>query len=224
MSPLGKQARIAGLWFFVVILAAPLRLVVVPDGSARDILDHLALYRAGIVADLLCAVAMLFLTFALRQLLLGVHRGLANSLVIFGGVLPAALYVVNVGNDAAAILLATGAPWLDAFTEAQRFALADLFLHLHGRMVVAAELFWGLWLVPLSALAWHSTFLPKLLGAWLLLNGVAYIAQCVAGFAFPTFAPALSTICAPIQFGEIAFALWLVAFGARPGFRLKEAA
>ncbi|MGF6493423.1 hypothetical protein ABIE56_001603 [Luteibacter sp. 621] len=224
MTPLDKQARIAGLWFLVVILAAPVRLVVVPDGSARDVIEHLALFRAGILTDLLSGVAMLFLTFSLRRLLIGVHRDIANTLVILGGILPAALYVVNVGNDAAAIILSKGAPYLDAFSEAQRFALAELFLRLHDRMVVAAELFWGLWLLPLAMLVWHSGFLPRLLAAWLLLNGIAYIAQCIAGFAWPSFAPTLSSLCAPVQFGEIAFALWLTALGARPGFRQKELA
>jgi hypothetical protein len=224
MTPLGKQARIAGLWFLIVILAAPVRLVVVPDGSAQDVLDHLPLFRIGILTDLLSGVAMLFLTFALRRLLLGVHRDMANTLVILGGILPAALYVVNVGNDAAAIVLARGAPFLDAFTEAQRFGLSELFLTLHGRMVVAAELFWGLWLLPLAVLVWHSGFLPRLLGAWLLINGLAYIAQCVVGFGWPSVAPTLSSVCAPIQFGEIVFAFWLLVFGARPGFRSKEIA
>lgn len=148
MTPLDKQARIAGLWFLVVILAAPVRLVVVPDGSARDVIEHLALFRAGILTDLLSGVAML----------------------------------------------------------------------------VAAELFWGLWLLPLAMLVWHSGFLPRLLAAWLLLNGIAYIAQCITGFAWPSFAPTLSSLCAPVQFGEIAFALWLIALGARPGFRQKELA
>ncbi|MGA7437951.1 MAG: DUF4386 domain-containing protein [Luteibacter sp.] len=224
MTTQSKQARIAGLWFLVVILAAPVRLIVVPDGSARDVIDHITLYQAGIVTDLLTGVAMLFLTFALRRLLLGVQQDWANALVILGGIIPAALYVVNVGNDAAAMLLAKGAPFLDAFNEAQRFALAELFLHLHGRMIVAAELFWGLWLLPLSALVWHSRFLPRLLGAWLLINGIAYVAQCVAGFAWPSIAPTLSSICSPIQFGEIAFALWLLVFGARPHLSGKEMA
>lgn len=224
MTPQGKLARIAGLWFLVVILAAPVRLIVVPDGSAQDVLDHLALFRAGIVTDLLTGVAMLFLTFALRRLLLGVQQDWANALVILGGIIPATLYVVNVGNDAAAILLAKGAPFLDAFSEAQRFALAEVFLRLHDRMIVAAELFWGLWLLPLSALVWHSRFLPRLLGAWLLINGIAYVAQCITGFAWPPAAPTLSSICAPIQFGEIVFALWLLAFGARPNFRSREMA
>ncbi|HEY4090232.1 MAG TPA: DUF4386 domain-containing protein [Luteibacter sp.] len=224
MTTQSKQARSAGLWFLVVILAAPVRLIVVPDGSARDVIDHITLYQAGIVTDLLTGVAMLFLTFALRRLLLGVQQDWANALVILGGIIPAALYVVNVGNDAAAMLLSKGAPFLDAFNEAQRSALAELFLHLHGRLIVAAELFWGLWLLPLSALVWHSRFLPRLLGAWLLINGIAYVAQCVAGFAWPSIAPTLSSICAPIQFGEIAFALWLLVFGARPHLSSKEMA
>ncbi|QWT20854.1 DUF4386 domain-containing protein [Bacillus sp. NP157] len=222
MTPLGRQARIAGLWFLLVILVAPVRLVIVPDQAANDILTHTGLFRAGMVADLACGVAMLMLTFALRRLFLGVHRGLANSLVIFGGILPAALYTVNVGNDAAALILARGAPFLDVFSDPQRLALAELFLRLHDRMVVASELFWGLWLVPLAALTWHGGFLPRWLGAWLLVNGVAYVVQCVVGFAWPTAAPMLSTVCAPIQFGEIAFALWLLVRGARPGFTARE--
>lgn len=134
--------------------------------------------------------------------------------------MPAALYTVNVANDAVALLIAKGGGALsDAFAESQRMALAEIFLRLHDRIVLASELYWGLWLLPLGFLVWRARFLPRFFSVWLVLNGLAYIVQCVVGFTWPPMASMLGTICAPIQFGEIAFALWLLCFGARPGLR-----
>jgi len=223
MTTADRQARIAALWFVVVILTAPLRLVVVPDRSAQDILEKLTLFRVAMLADLVCGAAMIFLTLALRGLFPG-ERALGNTMVILGGILPAALYVVNVGNDSAALVLAQGSPVLAGMPDAERLALSGLFLHLHDRMVVASELYWGLWLLPLGIMVWRSGYLPRVLGAWLVLNGIAYVAQCAVGFAWPATAPTLSRLCAPIQFGEIVFALWLLVMGARRGFHRKELA
>ena len=41
----------------------------------------------------------------------------------------------------------------------------------HHQEVVAAEIFWGLWLFPLGVLAYRSGFLPRFLGVWLIING-----------------------------------------------------
>ena len=54
-------------------------------------------------------------------------------------------------------------------------AMAMLFLRLHHYGVVANELFWGLWLFPFGLLVFRSRFLPRILGVWLILNGIAYV-------------------------------------------------
>ena len=90
-----------------------------------------------------------------------------------------------------------------------------LFLRLHNFGFIVAELFSGLWLLPLALLVYRSQFLPCFLGIWLALAGFAWIVLCLTGILLPQY-PNLYTYSQPAVFGEIAFMLWLVVKGARP--------
>jgi hypothetical protein len=123
---------------------------------------------------------------------------------------------VNELNSIAVLVLVRGADFLSIFEKPQREALAMLFLNLHGRGFVVAELFWGLWLFPLALLVYRSRFLPRLLGAWLALAGLAWVILSLTGILLPQYQNKVNTYSQPAFFGEIAFMLWLVIKGARP--------
>jgi Domain of unknown function (DUF4386) len=90
--------RVAGLWYLFLVLIGPLRLIYIPktlfvDGNAAGTVNNIAahewLFRIGIVADLVCAVLLIFLGLALYRLFKEVDQNLAVLVVIFGGVMPA---------------------------------------------------------------------------------------------------------------------------------------
>lgn len=225
MSPLHKQARIAGFLYVLLALVAPLRLLYIPTtlvvrgdatATAANIATHETLFRWGIVADLFVGTILIFVVLALYRLLSPVNRWMAVVMVILGGLLPSVIYFLNTVNDAAALALIGGAPYLDVFDKSQRDALALLFLRMHGQVVIAAEMLWGIWLLPLAILVFRSGFLPRFFGVWLALNGFAYIAQCLIGFLAPDFESArLDMVFLVLQLGEVAFMLWMLIFGAR---------
>ena len=62
---------------------------------------------------------------------------------------------------------------------------------------------------------WRSGFLPRILGGWLLLNGVAYLANSFSGLMLPQYAEIVSKVTFPVLFGEMAFMLWLLVIGVR---------
>lgn len=232
MTAANRNARIAGLLYLLVIMAAPVRLVYIPmqlfitgDAGATmaNIATHETLFRFGIFCDLITGVLMLFLTLAFYRLFAHVDRKLAALTVILGGVLQAAIYFFNVLNDAAVLLIARGPDFLAVFDKPQRDALALLFLKLHGQEIGAAMVFWGLWLLPLALLILRSSFLPRIFAWGLILNGLAYLAQSITWSVLPQFDEVVSRISAPLQFIEILFMLWLLAFGARRTFRSQPA-
>lgn len=232
MTARNRDARTAGLLYLLVIMAAPVRLVYIPttlfatgDAGATiaNIAAHETLFRFGIFCDLVSGVLMLFLTLAFHRLFEQVDRKLATLMVILGGILPATLYFFNVLNDVAVLLIARGPDFLAAFDKPQRDALALLFLKLHGQEIGAAMVFWGLWLLPLARLVLRSGFLPKVFGWGLVLNGSAYLAQSVSWSVLPQFDDLVTRIATPLQFIEILFMLWLLAFGARRTFRSQPA-
>lgn len=221
MTPINRNARVAGLLYLLVVLVAPLRLLYIPNtlfvtgnaaATAGNIAAHEWLFRLGIAGDLVTGALSLFLTLALYRLFKNVNRTCA-ALMVALGIWDTPFYFFNAVNDAAALILARGADFLTVFGKPQRDALAMLFLHLHGRSIVFAEIFWGLWLLPLAILVLRSGFLPRFLGVWLIVNGFAYLAESFTGQLLPRYEDMVSNIAFPLQFGEVAFMLWLLIMG-----------
>ena len=224
MTPLNTQARIVGFLYLLLAVVGPVRLIYIPTklfvhgdaaATAANIQAHGTLFRLGIGADLIGAVILIYLALAFYKLFKDVDRDQAVLLVITGGVLPSALYFVNTVNDAAALALVNGADYLLVFSEPQRFALARFFLDLHYLLVVSAEVLWGVWLFPMAILTIRSGFLPKFLGWWLILNGLAYLVQSFTGVFLPQFGDVVDSYSFPFQLGEIAMVLWLLVMGAK---------
>lgn len=224
MTSISRNARVAGLLYLLLGIAAPLRLLYIPStlfvredaaATARNIVAHETLFRLGIVSELFCGVIVALLALALYRLFKDVDRQQAVLMVVLGGILPAAIDFVVVLNDAAALILVRGADFLSAIDKPQRDALAMLFLRLHGQQVLAAEILWGLWLFPLALLILRSRFLPRFLGIWLIANGVAYLAVSLTGLLVPQYEDVASTVAFPALLGEVATILWLLIMGAK---------
>jgi hypothetical protein len=226
MSPvnaLDKKARIAGILYLALVLIGPIRLIYIPSvlfvsgnvaATVQNIVAHEFLFRIGIFADLVTATLDIFVVLALYRLLADVSRPLATLMVVFG-LMDVPIYFVNTLNDAGALLFARGADFLSAFAQPQREAMSMLFLNLHHYGVVVNMVFWGLWLLPFGILVFTSGFLPRTLGAWLVLNCFAYLAQVVTGILLPQYASIVESVAFPLQLGEIAIMLWLLIIGAR---------
>jgi hypothetical protein len=220
-----NPGRVAGLWYLLLCVGGPLRLIYIPTklfvpgnatATATNIAAHEWLFRFGIVTDLFCAVVVVFLTLALYRLFKGVDQHLAALVVIVGGIMPALIYFVGVVHDAAALTLVRGADFLSVFDKPQRDALAMLFLRLRDHQNTAAEVLWGLWLFPLAILTYRSRFLPRFLGVWLTINCFAYLLLSLTGELFPQYQGTVFAYSQPAMFAEVAFMLWLVIKGARP--------
>jgi Domain of unknown function (DUF4386) len=225
MSSTRNPGRVAGLWYLLLCVLGPVRLMYIPDklfvhGNATTTVNNIAahewLFRFGIVADLLCGVILIFLTLAFYRLFREVDQHLAVLVVILGGVMPALIDFVGVVGDAGALMAVRGADFLSAFDKPQRDALAMLFLRLRDHQNTAAEILWGAWLFPLAFLVYRSRFLPRFLGVWLVINGFAYVLMSFTGVLLPQYQNKVFLISQPALFGELALMLWLVIKGAKP--------
>jgi hypothetical protein len=225
MSSTHNPGRVAGVWYLLLVLIGPLRLIYIPsklfvEGNASatvsNIAAHVWLFRFGIVADLAGAVVLIFLALAFYRLFKGVDQNLAVLVVIFGGVMPAVLYFVGIACDLGTLMVVRGADFLSAFDKPQRDALAMLFLNLRDQQNTADEILWGVWLLPLAVLVYRSRFLPRFLGVWLTINGFAYVMLSLTGVLWPHYQDKVFNYSQPALFGEIAIMLWLVIKGARP--------
>ena len=223
MDPIKKSAHVAGFLYLLVALTGPFVLIYVPgklfvhgdaSATAANILAHQSLFRSYIVVGFLSELFFIALVLALYRLLKGVNLQLAALMVILV-LVEAPLAFLSVANEIATLAFVRGADFLAAFSPPQRDALATLLINIDNQGALVSEVFWGLWLLPLGWLVYRSGFLPRLLGAWLLINGLAYLTISSTGVLWPEHLKMVSTIATPVLFGEVAFMLWLLIVGAR---------
>ena len=220
-----NPGRVAGFWYLLLVVIGPLRLIYIPSklfvpedapATVNSIAAHEWLFRFGMVGDLVGAVVLIFLVLAFYRLFKDVDQYLAVLVVILGGVMPALINFVNVVSDAGALMVVRGASFLSVFGKPQRDALVMLLLQLHDHQITAAEILWGVWLLPLAILVYRSRFLPRFLGVWLVINGVAYVILSLTGLLVPQHQDKVFILSQPALLGEIVLMLWLVIKGARP--------
>ena len=229
MSSTRNPGRFAGLLYLLASIVGFFAMGYVPSklivhgnaaATANNISAYETLFRLGIAAQLIGMAGFIFVADALYDLLKGVNRRHA-SLMVTLIVVSVPIAFVNELNSIAALVLVRGGDFLSAFESPQRYAAAMFFLNLHGRGFVVAEIFWGLWLFPLALLVYRSRFLPRFLGVWLALAGVAWVIVSLSGILLPQYQNNVYGYAQPAILGEIAFMLWLTIKGARPSIDAK---
>ena len=224
MSSTKNPGRFAGVLYVLMSLVGFFALGYVPKhvivagnaaATANNILASEGLFRLGIAGNLIGQAGFIFVALALYDLLKGVNRQHA-SLMVTLIVVSIPIAFVNELNAIAALVLVRGADSLSILGKPQRDALAMLFIELHNRGFSVAEIFWGLWLFPLGLLVYRSRFLPRFLGVWLGLAGLAWLTLSLTGILLPQYQDNVYRISQPAFHGEMALMLWLVIKGARP--------
>jgi len=119
----------------------------------------------------------------------------------------------------APLLILQGGSSVSAFTTDQLQALAYVFLKLNAYAFDIDLVFFGLWCVLAGYLIFKSTFLPRILGVLLAIDGLGWMAFVVPPFALHLF----PFIAAASALAEIPLQLWLVVMGVNPQ-RWKEQA
>jgi Domain of unknown function (DUF4386) len=202
---------------FFALLYVPSKLIVHGNATAtaNNIAASQTLFCAGIAAQLISQILFMWVALALYDLLKGVnqrHAALMLALLVVS--IPIAM--LNELNSLAALILVRGADFLSIFDKPQRDALAMLFLNLHSHGFGIAEIFWGLWLVPLGLLVYRSRFIPRILGLLLIANCFTYLANSFTSLLLPQYERVVDRWMKPLNFGELLFMFWLLIMGATP--------
>ena len=223
IGALKRQARIAGLLYFLNCLPAPFGLLYVPGklivaGDAAATANHVragqTLLRAAMATELFSATLAIFAVVAFYRLFKRVSETQALLMMVLFLVSVPISYL-NVLNDVAALICANGAAYLATFSPAQLDALTLFFLRLHNHGLILAQIFWGLWLFPFGILILRSGFVPRLPGYFLFVAGVGNLLMSFAALFFPTQLHAVSGFGTILQAGEIPMQFWFLIWGAR---------
>lgn len=219
--------RLAGLLYLAVIGLGLFGegvvrggLVVVGDAAAtaRNILADESLWRLGIAGDLTMHLLDVPLIVFFYLLLRPVSPALALLATAFNLVQTCVLALNKLSLVAVLSLLAVppGAP---VALEAPALALG--LINLHGAGFAIGLLFFGVTCVLRGALIVRSGYVPRTLGALLVLAGLCYLVNSFALLLSPTLAAVLfPAVLMPAFVAELLLSLWLLQ--ARPQ-ALREA-
>jgi len=230
-----RLARIAGVLYLLVAIFSGFayfmdKKVYVPGDAATtasNVLAHSGLVRFAVVADLFQATVWVFLAMTLYLLLKHVNKSAASAMVVFVAI-GAGITLLNAVFEFEGLRVATGAVHLAASGTADTHALVLLLLDTQHYGFLIAQIFFGLWLVPLGYLAYQSGWFPKALGVLLAVGGACYLVGMLAAFLAPGPGQKINTfITIPSTIAEVSMVVYLLVIGARtkePDQRIAAAA
>jgi hypothetical protein len=220
---LKRQARVAGLLYFVssifavfALMYVPQRLIVSGNATATGnaIRGAESLFRAGIGSELVGMTIFIFVVLALYRLFEAVDRKQASLMVILI-LLSVPLSFVSVLSEMGALTLFGNADFLSVLGRHQLDALALLFLKLHSYGWVLASVFSGLWLFPFGTLVIRSRFIPRIFGYLLIVAGFGWLIDSFTTILMAHPGELVSTVTTVLESAELPIIFWLLIWGAR---------
>ena len=220
-----RLARIAGVLYLLVGIFGGFaegfvepRMYVAGNAAttAGNLVANAGLVRIGVVADLFQATVWVFLGLTLYLLLKHVNKSVARAMVVLVAI-GASITCLNAVFEFEGLRAATGAVNLAAFGTAGSNALVLLLLDTQHYGLLIAQIFFGLWLVPLGYLAYKSAgWFPKWLGVLLIVGGVCYLVDLLALFLVPDFGQIIhGFVTIPSAIAEISMVLYLLVIGVK---------
>lgn len=224
MNSKKTTARIAGLLFLILVVLGIFaeffvrQKIIVPDNAlatAQNILASEGLFRLGIVSDLLMTTVYFFFPLVLYKLFNEVNKGHARLMVLCV-MISVAILCVNMFNQVAALVLLSGADYLNGFDSEQLQGMVMFFLNMHTNGYMIAQIFYGLYLFPLGYLVYKSGFLPKIIGVFLMLGCIGDFMDFGRYFLSPNSESIiLLNATLPANIGEFSLCLWLLIMGIK---------
>ena len=222
-----RLARIAGVLYLLVGIFGGFaegyvepKMYVAGNAAATawNVVANSGLVRIGVVADLLDGTVFIFLAMTLYILLKHVHKSAARAMLVLVALATGITCLVAV-FEFEGLRVATGAVNLAAFGTGGSNALVLLLLDTQHYGLLIAQIFFGLWLVPLGYLAYKSGMFPKALGVLLGVGGACYLVDMLAAFLVPDFGKAIhGYVTIPSALAEI----WMVGYLLVVGVKTKK--
>ena len=218
-----RAARLAGAMYLITMATAIFgesfvrgSLFVSGDAvqTAQNIIESERLFRISIATDLFTYTGVVVLIWALYVLLRPVDRNLALLAVLMRLAEVAILYVATLGSSVALVLL-SGADYLQTFDASQLHSLARVALIAQGAGVDLGFVLLGLGSAVFAYLLLRSGYVPKALAAWGVFASLLLTTAAVSIIVFPAVvSPFYFPSMAPMGIYEITLGFWLLLKGA----------
>ena len=128
----------------------------------------------------------------------------------------AAITLLNAVFEFEGLRVATGAVHLAASGPAGSNGQVLLLLDTQHYGFLIAQIFFGLWLVPLGYLSYTSGMFPRALGVLLVAGGACYLVGTFAAFLIPGSGQTINTVITiPSAIAEVCMVVYLLVIGVR---------
>jgi len=216
-----KIARIAGWWYLVLAIGAGYSWTYITKtfvsesavSTVQNILATETQYVLSIIASIVGQIGFVFLALSLYRLFKNVNQTQARLMVTLV-VISVSVMFVNIIFQTSALVFLQRTHYFQVFSTAQIGELATLLLHLNIIGVYVVDIFWGLWLLPLAYLTYHSNFFPKIIAYVLVISAVGYMVDSLSFLINQDLHTALRNyLSIPEALGEVTMLLWLLIKG-----------
>lgn len=217
---LRKAAMIAGIALLVMAIVAGLTnfgifegLIARGDGAktAADVAASEGLFRLGIVGWVFVAILDVVVAWALLVFFKPVHKGLA-TLAAWFRLVYAGILMVAASQLLGAVQLLSSADYAKLLGPGQLQAEAMIKLDTFYAIWDVGLIFFGLHLLLLGYLAFKSGYVPKLLGALVVVAGLGYVLDSFGLLLTPD--PWVKVTMVTF-IGEVILFVWLLIKGRR---------
>ena len=190
-----QMARTAGALYLVNIVAGAFALGVVPAmlfradmaTTVHNIQTHEPLYRFGLVAHIVVTVTNVPMAVIFYELFKVVNRRLA-LLDVFFTLVATSVEVAGLLNQFTPLVLLDNGHYAKALPAAQLQALTSLPGDLSAIDYSIYGVFFGFDILCVAYLVHKSTFMPRVIGLLLAIDGLAYLVYGFADLLSPGFA------------------------------------
>lgn len=222
---LKNKAKLTGILYLLVIILAGFSqgyvrgTIFTPDDpqiTLTNITSSEALFRLGLVSDLLAFMLDVVISILLYQLLKSVNKTMAVIASVFRLLAHPAIASLNLLNHYMALQAASGSGLMSSLGIEQQEAWTMLFMNAHHAGYLLAGAFFGIHCLLLGILLYHSVFFPKVLGILMVLAAGGYLLETFGNFMFPGNQLVLANIVGfSAAIGEVSFTLYLLVKGTR---------
>lgn len=210
-------ARVGGLLYLAVAVAGGFSEFVRTSNTvsgdaaatAAAVASHATLFQVAFATDLADLPMFLTVGIVMYVIFRPVNAPIAMGMLVLNAV-SVPIQALNMLNHAGALLVATQ----PQFAAVSSPALVLLLLDLHRVGYLVAQIFFGLYLLPLGYLVYQSGYLPRAIGRILIAGSAAYVAGVAVSFAAVGFESEAATYLGLVGgVAELIFLLWVLVRG-----------
>ena len=212
--------RLTGLLYLLVIVLAGssqgyIRGTLIdyddPSLTAANILENIAMFRAGLSLDLLAFIIDAIISVLLYQMFKSYGKNMAMIAAVLRLIAHPAIGSLNLLNHYLAYQVLGGADFLTTFSPAQLESWSMLFIDAHRHGYLIAGGFFGVHCLLLGILIFRSNTIPSFIGGLLIGSAAGYLIETFGNFnltGYEHYTALIVGISAAI--GEVTLTLYLI--------------